>query len=130
MIKFFGNIIFKKKKGKSNKITRCGMKRDLCSCSYVDLCILWCIFLPRSHHLFSSNFTIRSLLLPLTSNSTSKIHRSVCTINPNNFELESPRQISLYLLTLAKRSRVPHFFLFSSIKMTKVRHWLNKKNLG
>lgn len=44
---------------------------------------------PLSSRLFSSSFTIRSLLPPLTSNSTSKIHRSVCAINPNNFELES-----------------------------------------
>jgi len=45
--------------------------------------------LPLSFHLFSSSFAIRSLLLPLTSNSTSKIQRSVCVINLNNFEFES-----------------------------------------
>lgn len=42
-----------------------------------------------SFRLFSSSFTICSLLPPLTSNSTSRIHCSVCAINPNNFELES-----------------------------------------
>jgi len=56
---------------------------------YKPLHPLMHLLLPLSSHLFSSNFAIRSLLLPLTSNSTSKIHRSVCAINLNNFELEN-----------------------------------------
>lgn len=63
------------------------MKRDSRSGSYVDP-LHPLMRLPR-FRLFSSSFTICSLLPPLTSNSTSKIHRSVCAINPNNFELES-----------------------------------------
>lgn len=64
------------------------MKRDSCSGSYVGP-LHPLMRLPRWFRLFGSSFTIRSLLPPLTSNSTSKIHRSVCAINPNNFELES-----------------------------------------
>lgn len=90
----------KEKWKESNKITR--MKRDARPRSYVDLCTLWCVLSPFSPHLASLASPSRPhlvssvpalpsarLLPPLTSNSTRRVHRSVCAINPNNFELKS-----------------------------------------
>lgn len=69
----------------------------------LDLCTLWCVsplpsFLrlplpgpPGRPQPVSSVPALPSarLLPPLTSNSTRRIHRSVCAINPNNFKLKS-----------------------------------------